>query len=715
VSVAQASKPAAAASRRRAMAGTPSLQAGGPAPRALRAERIFAAMPKIAALIAAAACYAQAPPDAKPGVTLRTTTTLVQVRVTARDANGRTVTDLKKEDIEIFDDGIKQKVAVFAVESAESARPSSALSAFPEDKVDAAASKTGYAAILLDFGLTLDPLNLTDRVSISETIKMLKRADIPGKLGLFLFDMRSLKIIADFGTDKETLLEKMKHVPAPALPWFCFTRESCAWMRQTLLLQELELMADKLSLMPGRKALIWCTRGYDLETDLNSVPDILGPDPRPDPAGAMPKLRVEIERVIRKLNNADVAVYPIDDEGLPLGNPALADRFAPILKDYAARTGGVAFTGRNDLDVGIEQAAAAVRTVYSLGFYPDSIGDPSKFHRLEVKVSRPGVTLSYRQGYSLEDPATMPVGELAKMAPGAEARALAVANLQTLSPALQELQILARAPMEASAGAAMSLPFFYTGANVAVVDLALEIGLGNLRFHAVEARQRAELNLVAAARRSDGAVAAQFSDTVKLDFATEAEAAAFLKRPYRYERQFRLAPGKYEVRVAYGSGEGSLGTAYAPLTVDGWDGKALALSGIALARETRRADAGAAALDARKALVARGVEIVPAGDVRFRRGEPCSAYFEIHDPLRGAASPPKLSAQVRVLDQSGAPKVDSGALPVDGLAKPGEQMVPVSLSVPVDGLPAGKYKLEVSVMRADGDAVRRVVDFEVKE
>lgn len=662
----------------------------------------------------AAAICAQTAPDAKAGITLRTTTTLVQVRVTAHDDKGRAVTDLKKEDFEVFDDGVKQRVAVFAPETAAQARQTATLSAFPDDKVDATASKVGYSAILLDFGLTLDPLNLTDRVSISETIKMLRRADMPGKLGLFMFDMRSLKTIADFGTDKETLLQKMKHMPVPALPWFCFTRESCAWMRQTMLLQELELMADKLSVMPGRKALIWCTRGYDLETDLNSVPDADTRDQRPDPVGETPKLRKEIERVIRKLNNADVAVYPVDDEGLTLGNPVVADKFAPILKNYAARTGGVAFTGRNDLDVGIEQAAAAVRTAYSMGFYPDSVGDPSVFHRLQVKVNRPGVNLSYRQGYSLDNPNETPAAALAKNLPGAEARALALANLQTLSPALRELQILARAPMEASAGAAMTLPFFYTGANVAVVDLALEIGLGNLKFKAVDGKQRAELNLVGTARRPDGAVAATFTDTVKLSFATGAEAAEFLKRPYRYGRQFRLAPGIYEVRVAYGSGEGSLGTAYAPLTVGAWDGKALALSGVALARETRRADAGAAALDARKALISRSVETIPTGNARFRRGEPCNAYFEIYDSLRSAANPAKLSAQVRVLEQGGAARVDSGALSVDGLAKPGEQMVPVSLSLPLDGLAPGKYRLEVKATRAGGDTVTRVVEFEVE-
>jgi hypothetical protein len=243
----------------------------------------------------------------------------------------------------------------------------------------------------------------------------------------------------------------------------------------------------------------------------------------------------------------------------------------------------------------------------------------------------------------------------------------------------------------------------------------MEIGVQHLKFQLADGKQRAELNLAAQAVRPDGAVAAKFTDTVKFSFATEAEAEAFLKRPYRYKHQFRLAPGKYDVRVAFGSGVTGLGRAYAPLEIGGWDGKALAVSGVALARETRKADAGAAALEARKTLVSRGMEIVTTGNIRFKRSEPCKAYFEIYDPSRGAANAARLSAQVRVLDETGAQKVDSGAFAVDGLAKPGEHMVPVSLSVPVDGLAPGKYKLEVKAMRAGGDDVGRVVDFEVEE
>jgi hypothetical protein len=223
------------------------------------------------------------------------------------------------------------------------------------------------------------------------------------------------------------------------------------------------------------------------------------------------------------------------------------------------------------------------------------------------------------------------------------------------------------------------------------------------------------------ASRPDGCVAGHFSDTVKFDFATEAEAGAFRKQPYRYEHQFRLAPGQYNVRVAFRFGEEAAGKAEMPLTIDGWDGQHLALSGIALARESRKvADAASgldsASIEGRKALIARSAEIIPAGSSRFRRSEPCLAFIEIYEPLLAKPDPPKLSLQIRVLDrQTGEHKADSGAFSVDNLVRAGEQVAPVSLTVPIATLSPGAYRLEVKAMRSPGVASAiRLVDFDVE-
>ena len=496
----------------------------------------------------------------------------------------------------------------------------------------------------------------------------------------------------------------------------------------------LERFADRLSFMPGRKALIWITTASDARDPRNAVGHVPAtaladypvshtphakstnpfaesePDPEVFPLHDLPQMEARIEHAIRKLNNADVGLYMVN----PCAFIKLDACYARtnVMQDFAKRTGGQAILDPYDAPAVLRAAIEDVRTTYSLAFYAPPDADLSKFHQLKVQVNRPGVTLSYRQGYSLGT--DLNAASLVKDIPGAEARALRAKAMAMAPSVFMELEGLAAIPAAGSFGAAMTVPYFYTGANVAVVDLAIEMGVDRLKFVEANGKRSAELNLAAQAVRADGSVAAKFTDTEKLSFATEAEAEAFLKRPYRYEHQFRLAPGAYDVRVAFGSGVTSLGGASTPLEIGGWDGKTLAISGVALARETRKADSGAAALEARKALVSRGMETIPTGDVRFKRGEPCKAYFEIYDPSRASSNAARLSAQLRVLDEAGAQKVDSGAFAVDGLAKPGTQMVPVSLSVPVDGLTPGRYRLEVKAMRADGVTVTRLAEFAVE-
>jgi hypothetical protein len=72
----------------------------------------------------------------------------------------------------------------------------------------------------------------------------------------------------------------------------------------------------------------------------------------------------------------------------------------------AAVTGGRVIRNTNGLANGARRAAAGMRGSYSLGFYVSEEPD-GKWHGIKVSVSRPGVTLRYRQGYLAEGPAAM--------------------------------------------------------------------------------------------------------------------------------------------------------------------------------------------------------------------------------------------------------------------------------------------------------------------
>ncbi len=69
------------------------------------------------------------------------------------------------------------------------------------------------------------------------------------------------------------------------------------------------------------------------------------------------------------------------------------------MRHIAEQTGGSAFVDRNDLDAAIAQAIEPAASRYTLGFYLPEPESDNRFHDLQVRTTRPGVILHYRQGY----------------------------------------------------------------------------------------------------------------------------------------------------------------------------------------------------------------------------------------------------------------------------------------------------------------------------
>ena len=69
-------------------------------------------------------------------------------------------------------------------------------------------------------------------------------------------------------------------------------------------------------------------------------------------------------------------------------------------------TGGTSIRSTNDLLGGIERIADESATYYLLGYQPEKASD-GNWHKLEVKVMRPGMKVRARQGYQATPPATL--------------------------------------------------------------------------------------------------------------------------------------------------------------------------------------------------------------------------------------------------------------------------------------------------------------------
>lgn len=160
-------------------------------------------------------------------------------------------------------------------------------------------------------------------------------------------------------------------------------------------------IANYLSHFPGRKNLIWVS---------SSFPISIGFDTPRQPGDTRDQIHFssDLEHAYKALNaamnNANIAIYPVDARGLVAGAPGTTNwnnlySSQDTMKDLASKTGGQAFVNTNDVARAMRAAADDSQSSYELGFYLYDIRWNGQYHTLKVKVSRPGVHLRYRQGY----------------------------------------------------------------------------------------------------------------------------------------------------------------------------------------------------------------------------------------------------------------------------------------------------------------------------
>jgi hypothetical protein len=85
----------------------------------------------------------------------------------------------------------------------------------------------------------------------------------------------------------------------------------------------------------------------------------------------------------------------------------------------AEATGGVAYSGTNDMATAVLKAIDNGANYYSISYVPPSEKFDGAYHKIEVKVDRPGVHLVFRNGYFADDLAKikMPAGLTLSMTP----------------------------------------------------------------------------------------------------------------------------------------------------------------------------------------------------------------------------------------------------------------------------------------------------------
>jgi VWFA-related protein len=319
-------------------------------------------------------------------------------------------------------------------------------------------------------------------------------------------------------------------------------------------------IANSVSGIPGRKALIWATGGFPFYLD----------SPSSVPGGDLSLL---YERTMHALSDAQVAVYPVDARGLvnyspiaegSIGQGSAADSVMhgvgrsiqitnrswlqgstlDTLRDFAQMTGGRAFYNRNDLHNLFKRASDDSSSYYLIGYYLDTHNDKSGWRKLQVKVPQKSVEVHCRDGFFV--------------------------TKGTLDPTLSrklDIDTALLSPFE-STGVPVTVRWMGTTGDGAMkkIAFAIHVPASGIMFDASQGNHF-EVDFVARAAQN-GKQAASVGQMAN-GAIPPAKMPEINEQGVRYSNALELPAGTYQVRfVVRDNLTGKIGSVSAPLTVN---------------------------------------------------------------------------------------------------------------------------------------------------
>ena len=379
------------------------------------------------AITSACVVCGQQPPVYQSPETLKANTRLVIVDVVATDNHGQPVSDLTVDDFTMLEEGKPQKISHFSFQHPGEMQAAPMRSLPPNVVSNAPVVQSNVLNVIL-----LDSVNgdfSSQAYAIDQLSRFFAVAKLEQPVALFALESR-IKLLHDFTTDGPSLKAALQGYKPPAQAAQTESIESRASAFATrgdyhtddrnihTTVNQLNALAKTLAGYPGRKNLIWLTESFplDLFPDQVIASGIMGPDLKSaETSGGGGPSQFEIMRdsrpfadyaaLVKKLADsmmaAQVAVYPVDAAGVGRNDHLASQHTA---NDMAARTGGKAFHNTNDLGAAMQSGLNDGSTYYTLEYYPDNKKWDGQFRLIQVKTSRPGVSLRYRLGYYALDP-----------------------------------------------------------------------------------------------------------------------------------------------------------------------------------------------------------------------------------------------------------------------------------------------------------------------
>jgi VWFA-related protein len=383
---------------------------------------------------------------------IRSGVTLVTTDVIPRDAAGRFVADLTRDNFAVTEDGVPQAIVSFALvhggrvfSAVEPPAPPTqaqegiVLPTKPAPRTDADAGRV--------FVIFVDDLHFEPEYSphvrrlvttLAETL--LHDGDVvtmvsSGPSAIEIGPTRDRKQIASAASRIRgsglTAAEIFRMLETSQGPADVRERAQIAFYTAYRVVSSLEHVQNR------RKAVLYISTGYDFDPfpdGRNSRDRIQGgrfSDPlrrlidHENPYFSLGRATADIDlyKFMRELtlsaNRTNASIYAIDPRGLAgvvdAGQYVDQSEWRTFLQKtqstlhvMSEATGGSAVVNDNDFAAAFKRIDAETSDYYLVGYYSTNPDPARRVRDIEVKVTRPGVTVAARQGYSLRTPGRPP-------------------------------------------------------------------------------------------------------------------------------------------------------------------------------------------------------------------------------------------------------------------------------------------------------------------
>ncbi|MBC7899061.1 MAG: VWA domain-containing protein [Saprospiraceae bacterium] len=671
------------------------------------------------------------PPPADDADVVKISTALIQIDVTVTDKSGKIIPDLRRDEIEIYENGEKQDISGFsfisnvrnAVEKGKVNTPAIPL---PPTSVRPEEVRRTIALVVDDLTLSFESTHFVRRALKKFVDEQMQEGDLVaiirtgagiGALQQFTTDRRQLYAAIEkvrwnaSGAGKigafaplqariDTGEEETEPVPGERTPEG-IERENNDF-RQSIFatgtLGAVNYVVRGMADLPGRKSVMLLSDGFKLFTK--------------DAGGFVESGRVleSLRRLVDQANRASVVVYTMDARGLQVTGimaaddtggrsaeqiqQAASDRRDELLDTqdglrYLARqTGGISIINNNDLSGGIRRILDD-QSYYLVGYEPDAeTFDPKKrrFNKLDVRVTRPGARVRYRSGF------------------------FGISDENIVRPKETGNQRLLTALTSPFAVNYISLRlnalFGSDARNGSFVRSLLHVTAKDLTFTAQpDGMQKAVFDVLAVGFGDNGAAVDQISNTYALSVDKHSY-SKFMNEGFVYDFTFPIKkPGAYQLRVALRDhGSEKVGSANQFVEVPNLKKNRLTLSGVALESipydTWQNRNTGNAAKDD---------DSNPLSDTslrQFKRGTVLNYGFTIYN----AKLPANLTSQVRLF-LDGRPIFEGKPQPVSLAGQTDPRSIPFAASLSLGtALANGEYVLQIVITDNMAKEKRKIVN-----